>query len=323
MTKSADNDQPDLATVKVAVSAVSLAHKEPDSDGYKKREPDVKQALGLKPDESLETIPFYKTVDNKQKIAGYVISTADRIFVAYHGTKFNSKSEVMHDLQASKSSMNFGNNECDVHTGFKTEFELSQHNMENALKSAMDKNKEASVTFTGHSLGGAVSQIAALKYTTEQDASKFSIPSKKVQNITFGSPRVFGRNAADLYKTKLGEKTLRVKLGHDPVTGLPPTNMGFHHAGKKVKISGVGHTGGTYCKNIEKTESINPKEHNDYSIAEYVAQVIKLTPQKFKQLLHSSSKMISSLKHHMRTNITPKAQGIPRKQQRGQSSGRG
>lgn len=158
------------------------------------------------------TKPFYKN-DGTKSPAGYVIETDTKTMICYHGTQFTNPREIMHDLQASKSEMQFGNKKYKVHTGFKKEYESSKDDLDRVLNEMkIDKTLE----FSGHSFGGAVSHLAALDYKTRENAPEIK------GLITFGSPRVFSKESAIEYNNLLGQGTLRVKQKADLVPKIPP-----------------------------------------------------------------------------------------------------
>jgi len=86
------------------------------------------------------------------------------------------------------------------------------------------------VTYTGHSLGGALANLAAAEHQGEKG---------KVEVVTFGAPRVGDKAFAATLESKLGqEKITRVTTPGDPITQVPPSasvvgdKLGFQHAGK-------------------------------------------------------------------------------------------
>jgi len=179
-----------------------------------------------------------------------VIETNNEVLVCYHGTQFgkvfgSGGKEILHDVQVSGAKMNFGGEEVSFHSGFKKEFMSSKDSMHQAL--SQTNVKEKGVHLSGHSLGAAVSQIAALDLATH-----FGVKVHKV--TTFGGPRVFQKKAAELYNSKgLGDVTLRVKQDKDPVTRVVPRGL-YHHTGNKVKLpspKGGLHSGAVYRKIAE------------------------------------------------------------------------
>jgi pimeloyl-ACP methyl ester carboxylesterase len=96
------------------------------------------------------------------------------------------------------------------------------------------------VKLCGHSLGGAIANIAALELAGDY-------PIRSV--VTFGAPRVFFRGAAVLYdefpvmgiaKDPLGKCTTQVVNGRDVVATLPPRWLGFREIGQLIYIDRNG-----------------------------------------------------------------------------------
>ncbi len=179
-----------------------------------------------------DAIPFYKEKDNAMDRnnnpipAGWVTEGLNNsLIVIYRGTI--SAKEIKSDISAARTEISFGNQTIKLHSGFKRQFELSQKQMQEAIQE-LDPNVTRAITFTGHSMGAAVAQIAALKHKIEK-------PSSKVKVITTGGPRVFSPESAQLYNDQLGLDTLRVKTANDLVCNLPPKGLYAHAGYLKVK----------------------------------------------------------------------------------------
>jgi len=84
---------------------------------------------------------------------------------------------------------------------------------------------EQPLFFTGHSMGGALANIAALR------ALEANVEATAV--YTFGGPRAGGQNFFNAYTPKLGDRTFRLVRGHDIVPTVPPSFVGnFRHVGR-------------------------------------------------------------------------------------------
>jgi triacylglycerol lipase len=84
---------------------------------------------------------------------------------------------------------------------------------------------EQPLFFTGHSMGGALANIAALR------ALEAGVQATAV--YTFGGPRAGGQDFFDRYTPKLGDCTFRLVRGHDIVPSVPPAFPGgFRHVGR-------------------------------------------------------------------------------------------
>ncbi|MES9978796.1 MAG: lipase family protein, partial [Candidatus Thiodiazotropha sp. 6PLUC5] len=78
------------------------------------------------------------------------------------------------------------------------------------------------VYITGHSLGGALSQLFMLDLA-------LSRPEVTGENINFASPRVGNGAFVDFYRTQTPDTNLRVVNFHDAVPNMPPEELGFKH----------------------------------------------------------------------------------------------
>ncbi|MES9859517.1 MAG: lipase family protein [Candidatus Thiodiazotropha sp. LLP2] len=78
------------------------------------------------------------------------------------------------------------------------------------------------VYITGHSLGGALSQLFMLDLA-------LSRPEVTAENINFASPRVGNSAFVDFCQTQTLRTNLRVVNFHDAVPHLPPAELGFKH----------------------------------------------------------------------------------------------
>ncbi|MDP2339988.1 MAG: lipase family protein [Deltaproteobacteria bacterium] len=94
------------------------------------------------------------------------------------------------------------------------------------------------VLFTGHSLGGALAQLAATRAVLEGLVS-----SQDARVYTFGSPRAGDAVFADVVAAWVPATYRHVNVraptwgvDSDPVTAVPPRWLGFRHAGARVEI---------------------------------------------------------------------------------------
>jgi hypothetical protein len=86
------------------------------------------------------------------------------------------------------------------------------------------------VTFTGHSLGGALAGIGAIRWAEKVNARNVSL-------INFGGPRFCDTKAARRIEQLFGERILRVtQHGYDIVPGVGPGIMGYEHVGQNLRV---------------------------------------------------------------------------------------
>jgi hypothetical protein len=187
--------------------------------------------------ESVTMEPFYKRGKDavKDVPAGYVFTSVKdgvtTLTVAYHGTR--EVSEIRDDLKYGKTKTNLGGIEADIHKGFSNQYELSRDSLNEILeKKKNSEGKLPETIFTGHSLGGALAQMAAMDHHKSCDIEKTTV-------LTFGSPRVFSKETAKKYsELGLSEKTTLVQHSQDVVPKIPFGSQGFKHVGTKVKVDG-------------------------------------------------------------------------------------
>lgn len=155
-----------------------------------------------------------KANTNDDKVDGVVIfdKTTQHAHVVFKGTK--TPGDFMHDADARMVPLGDGPEK--VHAGFKDYTDKLWPTLAPALKDAK------SVTFSGHSLGGAATQIATVKFKKDNP----DIPAKLV---TFGAPRAGNAAFGTALSEATGGNSVRVVSHKDlvPDTGL--TSMGFVH----------------------------------------------------------------------------------------------
>ncbi|WP_018871047.1 lipase family protein [Thioalkalivibrio sp. ALgr3] len=89
---------------------------------------------------------------------------------------------------------------------------------------------------TGHSLGGALAQLAAFYLYRDL----FGDSGQLAAVYTFGSPRVFGTEQARHLERASPYPHFRVVNGADLVPRVPPVARGFRHTGRNVYIERNG-----------------------------------------------------------------------------------
>ena len=93
----------------------------------------------------------------------------------------------------------------------------------------MKKHKGCKVIFTGHSLGGALANYAAIRFTEKEYAK-----NHEVLCYTSGQPRMGNQYYAN-YHDKNVPKSFRITYKNDPIPNLPPReSFPFRHGGTEV-----------------------------------------------------------------------------------------
>ena len=169
------------------------------------------------------------------------------IYVACRGT--SSLKDAIHDIQLWRTKCKFLKNTC-VHSGFLQQYISIQCNVQEEIRNILNNEKKIkSIVFTGHSLGGALSTIAALDF-------KLKNPKIIVKCITFASPRVGCPKFAKLFNANV-DISHRLVYHRDPVT-FAPFCLRFRH------VKG--------CIHFKKDNSVDINENYFFPIGCFVTQ---------------------------------------------------
>jgi pimeloyl-ACP methyl ester carboxylesterase len=148
-------------------------------------------------------------------------SAAPFAVLVFRGTEQNIKDYVT-DLTVGLLGASDG--KVETHQGFRAALDSVWHEIEPALEQL-----RCPVFYTGHSLGGALATLAAVR-------------RPPTALYTFGSPRV----GDDDFAASLGhlaDRIHRVVHGDDIVTTLPPEAMGFRHVGNALTLDAPTRSG--------------------------------------------------------------------------------
>ena len=123
---------------------------------------------------------------------------------------------------------------CTANQGFWESWLEARRGIVATLKDTAAKYPNSKVVVTGHSLGGAIAELATAEII------KAGTPADL---YTFGSPRVSGPTLASFVSNEGSGSIYRVTHVDDPVPRLPPTNLGYVHVSPEYYISsGIGVT---------------------------------------------------------------------------------
>lgn len=124
---------------------------------------------------------------------------------------------------------------AEVHEGFYSAYTAVASQVINSVKALKAAYPTASFLITGHSLGGALATFAALDIKTTLGVST------TMQMYTFGSPRCGNQAFSDfVFKEFATQGYQRITHYNDVVPHLPPSEMGFNHAGNEVWQKNAG-----------------------------------------------------------------------------------
>lgn len=127
--------------------------------------------------------------------------------------------------------------------------------------------EERQLFITGHSLGGALATLFAVKLR----AKIGEVASAKTNIVSFGAPPVGGGSFSDYYGA-LSDRTIRVVNRGDPVPFLHPP--GFQHIGRLLQV-------GVRSAEEEAARGLNlstlfPFSISDHSMESYIVTLKKL-----------------------------------------------
>ncbi|KXN74476.1 alpha/beta-hydrolase, partial [Conidiobolus coronatus NRRL 28638] len=169
--------------------------------------------------------------DKKLEAAGYVgVNTDHNIIVAsFRGTSeprnwLTNLKIIFTDLKVNGKVVTNERSTVKVHTGFNEATDALLPRFRSAIKDLKNKYPTYSVVFTGHSLGGALASLSAVKLAEE---SILSWNQTKI--VTFGQPRVGNDVFASYLNSKPVEKA-RVTTRGDIVTISPGLTLGYRHS---------------------------------------------------------------------------------------------
>ena len=142
----------------------------------------------------------------------YTVTYNNNLIIIFRGTE--SLQDVLSDLNIIKEPLLLDNSTVYpfVHSGFLRQLNSVTLNVEKVITEFKQKEPSGSIIICGHSLGGAIATIAAIKYTL-----RFEMP---VYCITFGSPRAGDYKFAKIFDDKI-VLSIRIVNQDDPIPLVP------------------------------------------------------------------------------------------------------
>ncbi|KAI4227797.1 MAG: hypothetical protein L6R36_002150 [Xanthoria steineri] len=117
---------------------------------------------------------------------------------------------------------------CTAHNGFWDSWVEARPGVLAALKTAAASHPNNRVIVTGHSLGGAIADLAAAEIRKSGVTADL---------YTYGAPRIAGKALSDFITNQNRGGNYRVTHKDDPVPRLPPLVLGFVHISPEYYIS--------------------------------------------------------------------------------------
>ncbi|KAI8842474.1 Alpha/Beta hydrolase protein [Chytridium lagenaria] len=161
-----------------------------------------------------------------------------------------------------------------VHSGFQKAYARVRSQVRSSLTTLLRQQPDASLHATGHSLGCSLTQLAVVDLIMAKQ-----LPPNRITITGFGCPRVGNYEFARLLDTQLGVSSVtRVVHSADLVPRVPPTPLGYRHAGtenwidvtvKKMFECGDSKQGldeSPSCVNNVNEFDLNTRSHSSYWI---------------------------------------------------------
>ena len=147
----------------------------------------------------------------------FIMSNQEIIVVSFRGTTDTKDWIVDLDLKLIEGLF-----EGKVHSGFYTSLSNVWQQIKRTI-AAFRNNKEKSLWFTGHSLGGALATLAVARFRAED---------RPVDGLyTFGQPRVGDRQFARNFNFDFKPYAFRFVNNNDAVTRIPSRARQYSHVG--------------------------------------------------------------------------------------------
>jgi pimeloyl-ACP methyl ester carboxylesterase len=106
------------------------------------------------------------------------------------------------------------------HVGFSIAWAALKDEVEDWLADALEAGAIDQIVYSGHSLGGAMAQVAAFDHARIEagfERDRGIAPSRVGAVVTFGAPAVGGTEFAAVYKSLLGDRTMLLESSGDLV----------------------------------------------------------------------------------------------------------
>jgi hypothetical protein len=129
-----------------------------------------------------------------------------------------------------------------VHAGFEASYVPIRSTIQSSVVKLAKQFPDYQIVFTGHSLGGAMAQMAAVDYhDVNGNADRISL-------YTYGAPRVGNDDWARFVDNlPFSNRMYRITRDGDPVPHLPLIAMGYLHSKQNFLLRDSGET--SQCRN--------------------------------------------------------------------------
>lgn len=196
----------------------------------------------------------------------YVFGNRFDCMIVCRGTEPNQWNDIRADANAWTIATDVGR----VHSGFHTEV----HELWPLLEQQIKENQRP-MWFAGHSLGGAMAAVCAVRCKISP------IPSNPEAIFSYGAPRVGNRQYTSILKVK----HFRWVNNNDIVPRVPPTWLGYRHMGHEIYLNRHGRI--SYLRSWLRVRDrfrgllasmrVGKLDYfSDHSMIEYIAHIRKL-----------------------------------------------
>ncbi len=159
-----------------------------------------------------KTPMFVESSICKEDTQAYIVQCKDDMYITFRGT--SSIKDALTNIELTRVPLpNYPN--AQVHKGFLEQYKAIENSLFDAISNAQ-RNPDGAIKqihITGHSLGGALAQLAAFHISNR-------FIDAQITCTTFGSPRVGNHTFAKLLQNAVHDQ-IRVTHEKDPVPNMP------------------------------------------------------------------------------------------------------
>eukprot|EP00656_Telonema_subtile_P052402 TRINITY_DN7304_c0_g1_i2.p1 TRINITY_DN7304_c0_g1~~TRINITY_DN7304_c0_g1_i2.p1 ORF type:complete len:385 (+),score=105.66 TRINITY_DN7304_c0_g1_i2:80-1234(+) len=213
--------------------------------------------------------------------ASGIVSSRNLPFVAFRGTDTeNQPQEWLQDFNWWTYKRSFDGQESRVHQGFYNVVQSNLAELVQIAKDVMAKAHKQEILITGHSLGGALSEMFAVRL-------KEQVPGAKIYLMTIGKPRVGDASWAQTVQrlTEVAYRLVNTQHSENPyrdyvwdiATQVPnystvvPGAVYYMHPGTQLNLGGGD---GSYQLKDPDSQEISPAFHSDALYSHRVKQLV-------------------------------------------------